>query len=85
LDQHEEFFYCPHCAQRISVLVDLSVPEQKYIEDCEICCRPMQITYEVFKDEITVLKLILPEDGYNIEKLYLHFYIWFFFDLFHKS
>ena len=52
MDQHEEFFNCPYCAQRISVLVDLSVPEQKYIEDCEICCRPMQITYEVFKDEI---------------------------------
>ena len=53
MDQHEEFFYCLYCAQKISVLVDLSVLEQNYIEDCEICCRPMQIICEVFKAEVT--------------------------------
>lgn len=26
-------------------MLDMSVDEQTYIEDCEVCCRPIQITY----------------------------------------
>lgn len=39
----EHFFQCPFCWESISVLLDSSVPFQKYIEDCEICCNPMEI------------------------------------------
>lgn len=41
---HEHFFSCPHCWEEISMLVDLSVPYQKYVEDCEVCCNPIEIT-----------------------------------------
>ena len=34
---------CPYCGEQISILVDLSVADQEYIEDCEVCCRPMVI------------------------------------------
>ena len=34
---------CPYCGESISILVDGSVQEQQYIEDCEVCCRPMVI------------------------------------------
>jgi hypothetical protein len=44
-DQEEYFFACPHCWQRISMLVDLSIAEQEFIEDCEVCCRPIRIQY----------------------------------------
>lgn len=27
------------------MVLDLSVEEQHYIEDCEVCCRPIQIFY----------------------------------------
>ena len=27
------------------MVLDLSVDEQTYIEDCEVCCRPIQIFY----------------------------------------
>jgi transcription elongation factor Elf1 len=47
MDQYEQFFDCPHCGQSISVLLDLSVPGQEYIEDCEVCCRPIEIRYQV--------------------------------------
>lgn len=49
--EDEHFFTCPYCWQRISVVLDLSIDEQVYIEDCEVCCRPMQISYaaEEFK------------------------------------
>ena len=35
---------CPHCWERIVVSVDTSVPEQQYVEDCSVCCRPMVVT-----------------------------------------
>lgn len=41
----EHFFTCPYCWQEISFVIDLSVSEQNYIEDCEVCCRPIQIYY----------------------------------------
>lgn len=41
----EHFFTCPYCWQTISMILDLSIAEQSYIEDCEICCRPIQIAY----------------------------------------
>ena len=48
----EHFFTCPYCWQRISMLLDLSVPEQVYVEDCEVCCRPIEVRYAVEEDEI---------------------------------
>lgn len=39
----EHFFQCPFCWESISVLLDPSVSHQRYVEDCEICCNPMEI------------------------------------------
>lgn len=39
----ESIVSCPYCGESISILVDGSVEEQQYIEDCEVCCRPMDI------------------------------------------
>jgi len=50
MDQHEKFFDCPHCGEVFSVLLDLSVPNQEYIEDCEVCCRPIEISYQINAD-----------------------------------
>jgi transcription elongation factor Elf1 len=50
MDQHEKFFDCPHCGETISVLLDVSVPDQEYIEDCEVCCRPIEISYQINAD-----------------------------------
>jgi len=36
---------CPYCWQSLTILLDLSEPEQEYIEDCQVCCQPMQIRY----------------------------------------
>ena len=40
----EHFFQCPYCWENISMLLDTSLPQTSYVEDCEICCRPIQIT-----------------------------------------
>lgn len=40
----EYFFQCPHCWEAISMLLDSSVTQQTYIEDCEVCCNPIEIS-----------------------------------------
>jgi hypothetical protein len=37
----ENDIHCPYCGELISVLIDCSVDEQEYIEDCQVCCRPI--------------------------------------------
>lgn len=38
------FFQCPYCWEEISMQLDRSVREQTYIEDCEVCCNPIEIS-----------------------------------------
>jgi len=45
----EHFFQCPYCWEEISMLFDNTIIDQIYIEDCEICCNPIEI-HPVFKD-----------------------------------
>lgn len=40
---------CPYCGEIIEILVDPSVEHQSYIEDCQVCCRP--ITMKVTMSE----------------------------------
>jgi hypothetical protein len=35
----------------------LSVPEQSYIEDCPVCCRPILISYAAHDGEIAGLRV----------------------------
>ncbi len=39
-------FVCPYCGERISMLLDLSAGRQCYIEDCEVCCSPVEIDFQ---------------------------------------
>ena len=41
---------CPYCGEQLEVLVDGSVARQEYIEDCQVCCRPMVLRVEVAHD-----------------------------------
>jgi len=38
----ESTITCPYCGESITVVIDCSVDEQQYIEDCEVCCRPIE-------------------------------------------
>ena len=47
MDQIEHYFSCPYCFEEISMVLDLSVEgRQIYIEDCEVCCQPIEIRFE---------------------------------------
>ena len=34
---------CPYCGELIEIAVDSSINFQEYIEDCSVCCRPMNL------------------------------------------
>src|SRR3546814_19901218 len=35
---------CPYCGEPIELFVDGSAGDQQYIEDCQVCCRPIVVT-----------------------------------------
>jgi hypothetical protein len=39
--------HCPYCGESYETTVDLSAGSQRYIEDCAICCRPIEIALRV--------------------------------------
>ncbi|NRB59952.1 MAG: CPXCG motif-containing cysteine-rich protein [Winogradskyella sp.] len=54
----EHFFQCPYCWEEISMLVDMSQSSQSYIEDCEVCCNPIQINICVADQLISTFEAI---------------------------
>jgi hypothetical protein len=38
---------CPYCAQSYGVAVDLSAGSHSYIEDCQVCCQPIDLRLSV--------------------------------------
>ena len=44
----EEFVavLCPWCGERLATRVDLTSADASYIEDCEVCCRPIEFSIE---------------------------------------
>jgi hypothetical protein len=42
---------CPYCGELNDLVVDKSVPQQEYIEDCAVCCRPMVVSLRVDEQE----------------------------------
>ncbi|HSI69810.1 MAG TPA: CPXCG motif-containing cysteine-rich protein [Gillisia sp.] len=48
----EHFFQCPYCWEEISMLLDPSLTSQSYVEDCEICCNPIQIRVEFTDNDL---------------------------------
>lgn len=48
----EQSIDCPFCGESIDILIDLSAGGQSYIEDCQVCCQPMQVTFGVSNDEL---------------------------------
>ena len=41
---------CPNCGRAFEMLVDCSAGRQEYIEDCEVCCRPIQVQVSIDAD-----------------------------------
>ncbi len=42
--------HCPYCGEPIELLVDGSVESQRYVEDCQVCCRPIEVSVTIGED-----------------------------------
>ena len=42
---------CPYCWEKIDVLIDSDGEDQQYIEDCQVCCRPINFHLTVNEDQ----------------------------------
>jgi len=45
---------CPYCGESIEIIIDESIAQQSYIEDCSVCCRPIELSVSVAAEEILV-------------------------------
>jgi len=41
---------CPHCGERFTAFADPSAGDADYIEDCPVCCRPIQLRLQTDGD-----------------------------------
>ncbi len=55
-------YHCPYCGETITGIVDLSIEAQRYIEDCEVCCQPIEIAYSVVDGDITSFTAMRGDD-----------------------
>ncbi len=39
--------YCPYCGEPITLVIDDSAGAQRYIEDCQVCCRPITVAVSI--------------------------------------
>lgn len=40
-------FLCPWCCENIGTIIDLTAGSRRLIEDCQVCCHPLEISVEV--------------------------------------
>jgi endogenous inhibitor of DNA gyrase (YacG/DUF329 family) len=45
---------CPYCGESIELIIDESIEQQSYIEDCSVCCRPIELSVSVAAEEILI-------------------------------
>ncbi len=50
----EQAIQCPYCGERIGILVDCSIDDQEYTEDCQVCCCSIVINAIVYDDTVSV-------------------------------
>jgi hypothetical protein len=48
---------CPHCGEIFPLSIDTSQRDQVFIEDCTVCCRPIQLSVRSRPGEIIDLQI----------------------------
>ena len=61
--QDEAAIRCPYCGEGITVLIDASPGAQRYIEDCQVCCRPIVLQVDVDDDGTAHVHAASEDDG----------------------
>ncbi|NNJ90080.1 MAG: CPXCG motif-containing cysteine-rich protein [Gammaproteobacteria bacterium] len=53
----EHIISCPYCNESIIVLIDPSVEQQAYIEDCQVCCQPIEFRVLITEGELSEISV----------------------------
>ncbi len=53
---------CPYCWEQFSLLIDASVESQEYVEDCEVCCRPIDFAIDIDEEDQVVVQARLQHE-----------------------
>jgi hypothetical protein len=53
-----ETVQCPHCGQRFDLAIDTSIATQRFVTDCEVCCRPFEVHAECEPGEVLSLQVV---------------------------
>lgn len=61
---HEQQVYCPYCGEPFTAFIDLSQGNHRTIEDCYVCCRPIEFVIE--SDGQSLLRVDTFTDDENI-------------------
>lgn len=62
--QSEHEFTCPACGAGISIVLETfaDATTQEYIEDCEVCCRPLHIRYSSSNHELDTVRVTTTDE-----------------------
>lgn len=52
-----ETIQCPYCCQSFDLVIDTSIPKQRFTTDCEVCCRPFEVLVECEPGEVISLEV----------------------------
>jgi hypothetical protein len=55
----EHLGLCPFCNEPVTFFIDPSQEEQTYIEDCTVCCRPIEVTAHCEPDSGEILAVTI--------------------------
>jgi transposase-like protein len=55
----EEFtdVQCPYCGQNCELVIDTSLAKQRFNTDCEVCCRPFEVSAECEPGKILAVEV----------------------------
>lgn len=48
---------CPFCGQNFEILIEAAAVSQRFVTDCEVCCRPLEIHVECEDGQIVSLEV----------------------------
>jgi len=60
---HEQQVLCPYCNEGFTAFIDLSQGDHRTIEDCFICCRPIEFLIETDGTTLTRIDAFTDNDS----------------------
>ena len=60
LSVKKHLFICPNCGERISMMLDRTASFQRYVDDCEVCCNPVEIIFRTEEGVIVSFEARVP-------------------------